>query len=194
MMRLLSVALTIGAVLLIAVPASRTEETGHEYVGSKNCKKCHIKEHKSWAATKMAKAYDSLKPGVAKEQKAAVGLDPDKDYTKDAECLSCHTTGYGKAGGFVDIATTPELAGVGCESCHGAGGTYVQDQYMSLKNKNYKREDIVAVGMVGEITAENCTTQCHNEKSPFAGDDYQFDFETMRQKDAHENFPLKYQH
>jgi hypothetical protein len=194
MKRLLSVFGTIGAVLLLAVPASYTEDNGHEYVGTKNCRKCHIKEHKSWAATKMAKAFDSLKPGVAAEKKTAAGLDPDKDYTKEAECLGCHTTGYGKAGGFVDIETTPDLAGVGCESCHGAGGNYVQDQYMSLKNKNYKREDIVAAGMVGEITAARCTTQCHNEKSPFAGADYQFDFESMRQKGGHENFPLKYQH
>ena len=118
----------------------------HEFVGSKNCRKCHIKEHRSWAETKMAQAFEILKPGERAEAKQAAGLDPQADYTKDAECVTCHVTGYGKPGGFVDIETTPDLAGVGCESCHGAGGTYVQDEYMSLKNKEYKRAVVVAVG------------------------------------------------
>lgn len=178
--------------LLVSIPRSYASE--HAYVGSQNCKKCHIKEHRSWAETKMAKSFEVLKPGVRAEQKTAAGLDPNKDYTADAECLPCHTTGYGEQGGFVDMATTPDLAGVGCESCHGAGGTYVQDQYMSLKNKNYKREEIVAVGMTGEINAEVCAKVCHNDKSPFVGDDYVFDFETKKNEGTHEKFPLKYEH
>ena len=75
------------------------------------------------------------------------------------------------------IETTPELAGVGCEMCHGPGGTYTQDGYMTLKNKEYKRAEIVAVGMTDEITAETCAV-CHNTESPFVGDDYVFDFES----------------
>jgi hypothetical protein len=37
----------------------------HAYVGSSKCKKCHIKQYNSWAETKMAKAFEGLKPGVA---------------------------------------------------------------------------------------------------------------------------------
>ena len=183
--------LLVVVALLFAVPASYAED--HAFVGSKKCRKCHIKEHKSWAKTKMGMSFDVLKPGERAEQKTAAGLDATKDYTKDAECLPCHTVGYGKPGGFVDIETTPELAGVGCESCHGAGGTYIEDQYMSLKNKEYKRADIVAVGMTDQITAAVCEG-CHNTKSPFVGDDYVFDFETKKDEGTHENFPLKYQH
>jgi hypothetical protein len=195
-----------GAVVLV-VPFLLTANAlvgaaDHEFVGSKKCKKCHLKQHKSWAATKMAKAFDALKPGERAEQKTAAGLDPEKDYTKDAECkdytkdaecIKCHVTGYGKAGGFVDIETTPDLAGVGCETCHGAGATYIQDQYMSLKNKEYKKEEIVAVGMTDQVGAEQCTG-CHNSESPFVADDFVFDFEANKETGTHENFPLKYKH
>ncbi|MFQ5791705.1 MAG: cytochrome c family protein [Acidobacteriota bacterium] len=180
-------------ILGLAIPVY-VQAGDHEYVGSKKCRKCHIKEHKSWGQTKMAQAFELLKPGVRSEQKVAAGLDPEKDYTKDATCLPCHTTGYGKPGGFVDIEATPDHAGVGCEMCHGAGATYIQDQYMSLKNKNYKKDDIVAVGMVAQITGEQCMTVCHNTDSPFVGDDYVFDFEANKDKGTHKKFPLKYKH
>ncbi len=184
-------------VLALVVPffavGSSAMGAEHEFVGSKNCRKCHIKETRSWAETKMAQAFEILKPGERAEAKQAAGLDPQMDYTKDAECVACHVTGYGKPGGFVDIETTPDLAGVGCESCHGAGGTYVQDEYMSLKNKEYKKADIVAVGMTAQITAENCTG-CHNSKSPFVGDDFVFDFDAAKDQGTHEQFPLKYEH
>ena len=74
--------------------------TEYDFVGTKNCKKCHIKQFKSWKETKMAKAFEILKPGERAEAKKKAGLDPAKDYTKEAECLACHTTGYGKPGGL----------------------------------------------------------------------------------------------
>lgn len=172
-------------------PSSQAGE--HEYVGSNNCRKCHIKEWRSWSETKMAKAFDVLKPGERAEAKKEAGLDPDKDYTTDPACVKCHVTGHGEPGGFVDIETTPDLAGVGCEECHGAGGTYTQDGYMTLQNKEYKKADLVAVGLVGEITEDQCV-KCHNTESPFVGDDYVFDFETRKDEGTHEKFPLKYEH
>jgi hypothetical protein len=165
----------------------------HAYVGSKKCKMCHLKEHKSWGKTKMANAFENLKPGERAEAKKAAGLDADKDYTTDATCLPCHVTGYGKEGGFTSITETPALAGVGCEMCHGPGGTYVQPAHMSLKNKEYKKADLVAVGLVDQITEAQCKS-CHNANSPFVGPDYVFDFEANKEKGTHEKFPLKYQH
>ncbi len=182
--------LVMAAVFTASATGSRAGAQDHEFVGSKKCKMCHLKEHKSWEETKMAKAYDLLKPGVRAEAKKAANLDPDKDYTSDPECLACHVTGLGKAGGFVDLASTPELAGVGCEMCHGAGGTYIQKEYMSLQNKEYKKPDIVAVGLVDTVSAQQCTN-CHNPDSPF----YQeFDFEERKNEGTHEIFALKYPH
>jgi hypothetical protein len=154
---------------------------------------CHLKEFKSWSETKMSKAFDLLKPGERAEAKTAAGLDPDKDYTTDETCIDCHVTGYGEEGGFTSAEETPDLVGVGCEMCHGAGGTYIESQYMSLKNKEYKKADIVAVGLVDTITVEQCQ-RCHNTESPFVGDDHVFDFETRKNEGTHEKIPLKYPH
>jgi len=183
--------LLAAAIGLATIPFAVAEE--HAYVGTKNCKKCHIKEWKSWSLTQMAKAHDSLLPGVAVDAKKSAGLDPEEDYTKDENCIKCHVTGFGKPGGFVDIESTPDLAGVGCESCHGPGGTYVQDEHMSLKNKEYKKSDLVAVGLVDKVGPAQCTV-CHNSESPFVAEGYVFDFEAVKDKGTHENFPLKYSH
>jgi hypothetical protein len=163
------------------------------YVGSKKCKMCHLKEYKSWAETKMANTFEVLKPGVRAEQKAAAGLEPNKDYTGDETCLPCHVTGWGKPGGFTSLEQTPDLAGVGCETCHGPGRTYLEPEYMSRQNKEYKRSDLVAVGLVAEITAAQCTS-CHNADSPFVGEDFVFDFEQSKTDGTHEKIPLKYEH
>ena len=104
--------------VLFAIPvalgfaaAPRSPAAEHPYVGTNNCKKCHIKEWKSWSETKMAKTFDVLKPGAEAEKKTAAGLDPNKDYTNDPTCVRCHSTGFGKPGGFVDLATTPAAPG-----------------------------------------------------------------------------------
>ena len=165
----------------------------HPYVGSDKCKPCHIKEWKSWSETKMANVFDVLKPGERTEARKKAGLDPNRDYTHDTQCLQCHTTGYGKPGGFQSIETTPRLAGVGCEMCHGPGGTYTQPQYMSLVNKEFRKSAVVAMGLVGTIEVKQCE-QCHNKKSPFVGDGYVFDFEANKKKGTHEKFPLKFNH
>jgi Cytochrome c554 and c-prime len=191
MKRLLSIVLFTAPLALAAATLAAPEV--HPYVGTQKCKPCHIKEQKSWAETKMAKAMESLKPGVAAERKTAAGLDPNKDYTHDKSCLACHTTGYGKPGGFVDLETTPALAGVGCEMCHGAGGTYTGKTYMTFQNKEYKKADLVAVGLVGEVTAAQCTV-CHNADNPVAPKGFKFDFAAEKDKGVHERFPLKYQH
>ena len=73
---------------------------GAAYLGAGACKKCHIKVYNSWKKTKMAKAFDTLKPGEDAEAKTKLKLDPQKDYTKDVKCLECHTTGFGMPGGY----------------------------------------------------------------------------------------------
>lgn len=137
----------------------------------------------------MAKAFDLLKPGVAAEAKRAHNVDPNKDYTKDQNCLPCHVTGYRERGGFVSLKTTPRLAGVQCEVCHGAGGGYLKPNLMSLKNKEYKRSDLVAAGLVAP-SPEVCKT-CHNQKSPFYKP---FDYEEHLKKGIHAHQPLKNKH
>jgi hypothetical protein len=185
------------AILSVAIlggPVCSAAGGEHSYVGTKKCKVCHMKEWISWSKTKMALAFEVLKPGERADKKKAAGLDPAKDYTKDAGCLVCHAVGYGKPGGFKDFETTPDLAGVGCEMCHGPGGTYTKAEYMSLKNPAYKKSDLIGVGLVGTIDAQTCAGLCHNDKSPFVAKGYVFDFAARRDQGVHERVPLKNQH
>ncbi len=73
----------------------------------------------------------------------------------------------------------------------GAGADYIQESLMSLKNKEYETADVVAAGMVAEVSAEQCTP-CHNAESPFVGDDFVFDFEANKDEGTHEKFPMKH--
>lgn len=104
------------------------------YVGTKKCKMCHIKLHKSWQAMKHANAYGVLQG----------------DEQKDAECLACHTTGFNKGG--YDLAKSAEenekYKNVGCESCHGAGQAHIKAKKVDKK-----------AAIITKVTA---CSDCHN--------------------------------
>jgi peroxiredoxin len=85
------------------------------YVGSEACKSCHAAEFDVWAASPHQRAGETL--ATAKK-------------SSDADCLRCHTTGFGHPGGFPADAAAPahpDLGRVGCESCHGPGGEHVKE-------------------------------------------------------------------
>lgn len=188
-----------GAVTAATVAVSLPAVTGeYQYVGSKKCKKCHIKEHKSWQKTKMAKAFEILKPGRSSEAKQKFNLDAAKDYTQDETCLPCHTTGFGHAGGYAIPPDGDEkaakkavkLQGVGCEMCHGPGSAYIKifDDIQKSK-RTYKADELYAKGMY-KIDASRCTS-CHNEQGPTHDPNEPFDFEKLKDEDTHENQPLE---
>lgn len=160
-----------------------------QYTGVTKCRPCHLAQAKSWEQTKMSKAFELLKPGVAADIKRSHNIDPGKDYTHDPNCIGCHVTGFGQPGGFVSVEQTPNLTGVQCEACHGAGAGYLKPNLMSLQNKEYKRSDLVAAGLK-IATAETCK-QCHNKKSPFYKP---FDYETRVREGTHAHQALKYKH
>lgn len=173
-------------------------ESAFAYVGSKKCKKCHIKEHKSWAKTRMGQAFEILKPGTHKEAKEKFNIEVDKDYTADTKCLKCHTTGFGEPGGYAvpvpgnkkSIRTAKKLEGVGCECCHGPGSEYVKifDEILKSKRK-YKVEELYAAGLrkVDESTCKSC----HNEESPTIMPGDSFDYQKRKDEGTHEHHPLK---
>ncbi len=172
--------------------------SNYTYVGSKKCKKCHIKQYKSWSKTRMGNAFDILKPGTHAEAKKKFNVDVNKDFTKDEKCLKCHTVGLGKPGGYVipdpsdkkSVRKAKKLANVGCESCHGPGSGYIKVFEDILKSKRkYKREELYAVGLT-KIDETTCKT-CHNEESPTVNPGDTFDFEKRKHEGTHEHFPLK---
>jgi Cytochrome c554 and c-prime len=44
----------------------------------------------------------------------------------DAECIVCHTVGFGYETGYKTEKDTPHLKNVGCESCHGPASEHVK--------------------------------------------------------------------
>jgi hypothetical protein len=163
-----------------------------EYIGAKKCKACHIKQYKSWEKTAMAGSFENLKAGVKVAEKKAAGLE-DKDYTHDANCLKCHTTGYGKPGGFKSIEDTPKLAGVQCEECHGPGSEFRQ---IMKKNKQYKLAEVKAAGLILPSEDEAGCLKCHGGDSPFnekVNAKYKWNFKERLEK-THKHFPLKHEH
>jgi hypothetical protein len=88
---------------------SFSSEPMAKYVGTDTCKMCHWKQYRSWAKTKMAKTFETSL---------------DAEQREDPGCIDCHSTGYKKPGGFVNSKTTPKMAGVQCEACHGAGSCH----------------------------------------------------------------------
>jgi hypothetical protein len=44
--------------------------------------------------------------------------EPD-DQDKNPECVACHVVGYDAEGGFASMKSSPHLANVQCENCHG---------------------------------------------------------------------------
>jgi len=104
------------SVLCLLLPAFTTQARGESmtYVGAEICKGCHEKEHKNFTShSKMGTSFNSIdlmKKGLTGEE--------------IKKCYECHTTGYGKPGGFKSEAETPGLKNLGCESCHGPGSSH----------------------------------------------------------------------
>ena len=82
------------------------------YIGAGECVDCHGDIHSDWLGTIHATAFDTL----------AAGGNGDNEL-----CFPCHAVGYGAPSGFVDLATTPYLANVQCEDCHGPGSNHAGD-------------------------------------------------------------------
>lgn len=79
--------------------------TDSQYVGASTCLNCHAKEYAIWEKSGHAHAMATLER---------------KNQQFDTECVGCHVVGFNK-GGFQTLLTTPQLANVQCESCHGPG-------------------------------------------------------------------------
>ncbi len=128
--------------LIILIPSlnhGEKKKVVPKYVGSEACKKCHEGEYKSFITyAKKATSYNSI--------------ERIKDRLTEEEvrgCYFCHTTGYGKPGGFISVEKTPHLKNAGCEVCHGPGELHVKTQ-----SKNYIKN---------QLTIKDCEV-CHTEE------------------------------
>lgn len=99
--------------------ATRAQVEGTQrYVGASACRPCHEKEYKAFAShAKKSSSFQSIER-----------LKKELTEEEIRGCYACHTTGYGKLGGFISEEATPELKNAGCEVCHGPGELHVRTQ------------------------------------------------------------------
>ncbi|MDC0935998.1 cytochrome c family protein [Pirellulales bacterium] len=162
-----------GAAASVSSGIEATPPKGQHYVGKNTCAACHFDKYRTWKHEKHALAFEIL---------------PIK-YRQDPKCLICHTTGYGESTGYKDV-TTPQLAGITCESCHGPGSEHVKlaqelflgaEAEVSLETEQKIRNSIElflekqtgeseearkqAMDSIYRIRPGNACVQCHTTKA-----------------------------
>jgi hypothetical protein len=175
----LMVMVAVAAVTYLLAGPAASEEKQHTYLGASKCKTCHKTEAQGlqfpiWEKTAHAKAFEALAGEAAMAVAKERGIE---DPQAAPECLKCHVTAHG-----VDKALLGEkysaAEGVGCESCHGAGGDYTKMSVMKAIASG--ETEPASVGLV--LPTEKVCVGCHNEESPtFKG----FEFDKMVAKIAH---------
>jgi len=123
---------------------------GMRFVASHLCGTCHRAAWEKLKTTRHGRALESLEADGS---------------SRDPECVVCHVVGLGYESGFISKERTPQLAHVGCDSCHGPASDHMLNPVASNAPKA-KPEDVCM--------------KCHNlDHSP------NFDYSTYWPKIAH---------
>lgn len=131
--------------LLEQMPRPSTEA----FAGTAACASCHTHADEVWKSSEHSHALHTLEVD---------------GHDRDPDCVGCHVVGLDSVNGFISRASTPKLADVGCESCHGSGVRHISDPYRIKPAGNPKRACL----------------NCHNpDHSP------NFDFRTYWQRIRH---------
>jgi hypothetical protein len=118
------------------------------FAGAQACQPCHQPAFATWQASGHARALRALD---------AVG----KQF--DPECLDCHVVGFNRSG-FVSAEATPLLAGVQCESCHGAAKRHqAEPERVRLPTTR-----VIGGAHPEESTCRTCHRGAHSPKFSFA--------------------------
>jgi len=127
-------------VFQIHLPAGHAaDQETIRYVGSEACRDCHENEYLYFMTyARKSTSFRSIER-----------LKKELSEQEIKSCYACHTTGYGKAGGFESPEKTPHLRNAGCEVCHGPGEYHVKTQD--------------AAHIKGNLTAKDCEV-CHTSE------------------------------
>ncbi len=117
---------------------------GATYIGAQACQSCHPKTFAKWSSTKHARAYEAL-------------LNPKRNREHDAECISCHTTGFPYDSGWVSAEQTPNLKGNQCENCHGPASLHAAEP----DNLTFRKPPMAMTAEAAD--RNNFCTNCHDE-------------------------------
>ncbi len=111
--------------------------SGRKFAGSRVCADCHISASDVYEKTLHIHATETL-----------AKLKPPRQF--DPECISCHATGWEPQKyfpfdtGYVSLEKTPNLAGNGCENCHGPAARHVAAEQGEIDVTDAEREQIRA--------------------------------------------------
>jgi len=106
------------------------------FAGTTACGQCHISSLRAWKNSTHALALANLEA---------------QGHGRDPDCVTCHVVGLNLQGGYRSRLKTPDMANVGCESCHGSGARHSQKP-LSIK-----------MSKVGTVMC----AKCHNpDQSP----------------------------
>jgi hypothetical protein len=120
--------------------------SGATFVGAASCKSCHPTTYSFWSTTKHAQAFKALLS------------DPKPNTAFDAECITCHTTGFEFTSGWKSPTETPYLAGNQCENCHGPGSKHEAEP----DNPEYRK----LIALSAELADKNrLCLRCHDDEN-----------------------------
>lgn len=121
-------------------PAIEPVPGSQHFVTDAECAKCHKEQYDFWKMTKHAHAWQTM-------------LDYDAQY--DLECITCHTIGYMRPGGYDRPDRVAGRENVQCEACHGPGSFHIDGVAFLDPTK-----------IIGDAVKMDCE-RCHNpEHSP----------------------------
>ena len=150
-------------------PGMATPADPELVVGNDKCVKCHESEIKVWTTTPHAMTFTQLhRTPEAKQIASKLGL---RSIKHSGRCVACHYTQQTDA----HHGTTSAIAGVSCESCHGAaknwldlhhnyGGEQITRATESAQHRAKRIADSIHAGMRNPtnvyLVAQSCL-RCH---------------------------------
>jgi mono/diheme cytochrome c family protein len=115
-----------------------------EVIGTKKCAACHFDQFMKWRQTKHSKTFELL-PAM---------------FQADANCLKCHTTGFGHPTGF-KTAADADLKGTSCEACHGPGSKHAEVAKPFANMKPTPEQEKLARDSIWKMLPKNACVECH---------------------------------
>jgi hypothetical protein len=90
-------------------PALETRQNTR-FVAPENCQSCHPSQYDFWKGMRHSRAWHTLE--VTSQQ-------------YDAECIGCHSVGFGEPGGYLRPNQVAGFENVQCASCHGPAERHI---------------------------------------------------------------------
>ncbi len=104
-------------------------------VGPKKCGQCHESAVKAWKASKHAKGFRSLTKNPRRKVSRKIAKAMNVRLIKRGFCAGCHYTSIPRGN------RTKAIAGVSCESCHGAAVDWVDVHQKFGDDDNIAKKD-----------------------------------------------------